>query len=57
MLDSIMDAVKGQVVSAITEKTGLDIGQAEQALPLAQESVTEGRRRAAPEHGVQRHRW
>ena len=37
-----MDAVKGQVVSAITEKTGLNVGQAEQVLPLAQESVTEG---------------
>jgi hypothetical protein len=42
MLDSIMDAVKGQVVSAITEKTGLSLGQAEQTLPLAQESVTDG---------------
>lgn len=42
MLDSIMDAVKGQVVSAIAEKTGLDVGQAEKTLPLAQESVTEG---------------
>jgi len=42
MLDSIMDAVKGQVVSAIAEKTGLNVGQAEQALPLAQESVTDG---------------
>ena len=42
MLDSIMDAVKGQVVSAIAEKTGLPIGQAEQTLPLAQESVTDG---------------
>jgi hypothetical protein len=37
-----MDAVKGQVVSAISEKTGLDLGQAEQALPIAQESITEG---------------
>lgn len=37
-----MDAVKGQVVSAIAEKTGLQLGQAEQAIPLAQESVTEG---------------
>ncbi len=37
-----MDAVKGQVVSAISEKTGLDLGQAEKTLPLAQESVTEG---------------
>lgn len=42
MLDSIMDAVKGQVVSAIAEKTGLPIGQAEQALPIAKESITEG---------------
>lgn len=42
MLDSIIGAVKGQVVSAITEKTGLNVGQAEQAVPLAQESVTEG---------------
>lgn len=37
-----MDAVKGQVVSAIAEKTGLAAGQAEQTIPLAQESVTEG---------------
>ena len=37
-----MDAVKGQVVSAIAEKTGLPLGQAEQTLPLAQESVTNG---------------
>ncbi|TXF87564.1 DUF937 domain-containing protein [Neolewinella aurantiaca] len=42
MLDSIMDAVKGQVVSAISEKTGLDMGQAEQTLPIAKESITEG---------------
>ena len=37
-----MSAVKGQVVSAITEKTGLGAAQAEQAVPLAKESVTEG---------------
>ena len=42
MLDSLLDAVKGQVVSQISEKTGLDLGQAEQAMPLAKESVTEG---------------
>lgn len=42
MLDAIMGAVKGQVVSAIAEKTGLASDQAEQALPLAQESITEG---------------
>jgi len=37
-----MDMAKGQLLSTITEKTGLDMGQAEQALPLAQESITEG---------------
>lgn len=42
MLDSILGAVKGQVSSAIAEKTGLDLGQAEQAIPLAGESITEG---------------
>ena len=42
MLDSILNAVKGQVVSTIAEKTGLGAGQAEQAIPLAGESITEG---------------
>lgn len=42
MLDSILSAVKGQAAAAIAEKTGLNLGQAEQALPLAGESVTEG---------------
>lgn len=42
MLDSIIDGIKGQVVSTITEKTGLDAGQAEQTIPLAKESITEG---------------
>ena len=42
MLDSIMSAVKGQVVSQIAAKTGLNVGQAEQTIPLAKQSVTEG---------------
>ena len=42
MLDSIMDGLKGQVASTIAEKTGLDMGQAEQAMPLAKDSITEG---------------
>ncbi|MEO0732519.1 MAG: hypothetical protein AAFZ52_06770, partial [Bacteroidota bacterium] len=42
MLDSILDAVKGQVSTTIAEKTGLDLGQAEKAIPLAGESITEG---------------
>lgn len=42
MLDNILDGLKGQVVSAISEKTGLDAGQAEQAVPMAKESIMEG---------------
>lgn len=42
MLDSILDSVKGQVVSTLAEKAGIDAGQAEQAVPMAQESITEG---------------
>lgn len=42
MLDSIIGAVKGQVTSAIAEKTGLGAEQAEQTVPLAKESITEG---------------
>lgn len=42
MLDSIMDAVKGQVISAVAEKTGLGAAQAEQALPIAKDSITDG---------------
>ena len=42
MLDNLMDMVKGQVVSTITEKTGLGADQAEQTLPLAKDSMIEG---------------
>ena len=42
MLDSLIDGIKGQVVSTIAEKTGLGANQAEQAIPLAKESVTDG---------------
>ena len=42
MLDSLLDGIKGQAVSMITEKTGLDMGQAEQAVPLAKDSISDG---------------
>lgn len=42
MFDSILDAVKGQVISTIAEKTGIGADQAAQAVPLAGESITEG---------------
>ena len=42
MLDSLFDSVKGQLVSKLTEQTGLGAAQAEQAAPLAKESITEG---------------
>ena len=42
MLDNLIDGLKGQVIDTLKEKTGLDAGQAEQALPLAKESITSG---------------
>lgn len=42
MLDSLLDGLKGQVAGAIAEKAGIDLGQAEQAVPLAGESIKEG---------------
>ncbi|MGB3548669.1 MAG: DUF937 domain-containing protein [Saprospiraceae bacterium] len=42
MLDSILSGIKGQVMSSLTEQTGLDAGQAEQAVPLAKESILSG---------------
>ena len=42
MLDSLLDGIKGQVASAISEKAGIDLGQAEQTVPLAGESIKEG---------------
>ncbi|WP_116125236.1 DUF937 domain-containing protein [Lewinella sp. IMCC34183] len=47
MLASIIDAVKGELVSSLSQRTGLDAGQAEQTVPLARESVTEGVTEAA----------
>ena len=42
MLDSLLDGMKGQVASALAEKAGLDLGQAEKAVPLAGDSIKEG---------------
>lgn len=42
MLDSIIDSVKGQAISAITGQASVTPAQAEQALPLAQDSIKEG---------------
>ncbi len=42
MLDNILDGLKGQVVDTLKEKTGLDASQAEQAMPLAKDSITSG---------------
>lgn len=42
MLDSIIDSVKSQAIGAMTGQTQLSPEQAQQALPLAQESITEG---------------
>ena len=37
-----MAGLKGQATSALTSQTGLDAGQAQAALPLAQDSIKEG---------------
>ncbi|MEM9687062.1 MAG: hypothetical protein AAF934_09105 [Bacteroidota bacterium] len=42
MLDSLLDSIKGPVASAIAEKVGMEVRQAEQVIPLAGESVKEG---------------
>lgn len=42
MLDSLLDGMKGQVASALAEKTGLDLSQAEKSVPLAGDSIKEG---------------
>jgi len=42
MLDNLLDGIKGQVASAISEKAGIDMGQAEKTVPLAGESIKEG---------------
>ena len=42
MLDNILDGFKGQVVDTLKENTGLAASQAEQAMPLAKDSITSG---------------
>lgn len=42
MLDSLLDGLKGQLASTMAEKAGIDMGQAEQAVPVAGESIKEG---------------
>ena len=42
MLDSIIDSVKSQAITAMTGQTPISADQAQQALPLAQESISEG---------------
>lgn len=42
MLASILDAVKGEIVTTVERETGLGVREAEQTVPLARESVSEG---------------
>lgn len=42
MLDQLINAAKGQLIGQLTQQTGLGANQAEQAVPLAKESITEG---------------
>lgn len=42
MLDQIMNAVGGNVVNELVEKTGINMDQAKSVLPVAQESLQSG---------------
>jgi hypothetical protein len=42
MLDQIFSSVKGDVIANLTKQTGLGPQQAEQAVPLAKDSISEG---------------
>ena len=42
MLESIFDAVKGEIISTVQDKTGLGPQEAEKTVPLARDSVSEG---------------
>ena len=42
MLDQLINSAKGQLVSQLTQQTSLGAEQAEQAVPLAKESINEG---------------
>lgn len=42
MLDSLLDGLKGQVANTIAEKTGINMGMAEQVVPTAKDSIMDG---------------
>ena len=42
MLDAIIESVKGQVINAVKDKTGLGPQEAEKTVPLAQDAISEG---------------
>ena len=42
MLDKLFDAIGGDVISNLTQKTGITTDQAKEVLPLAQESIQSG---------------
>ncbi|WP_116106909.1 DUF937 domain-containing protein [Lewinella sp. IMCC34191] len=42
MLESIIDAVKSEVISTVKERTGLGPQEAEKTVPLAKDSISEG---------------
>ena len=42
MLDNLMNSIKGEVLGSLTEKAGISTEQAEQVLPIAQESIQSG---------------
>ncbi len=42
MLDQLFSSIKGEVISSITDKAGINAEQAEQILPIAKEKIEDG---------------
>ncbi len=53
MLDQLMNSIGGDVMSSLTEKAGITSEQAEQVLPIAQDTLQEGLMKEATSGNVE----
>ena len=53
MLDQLMNSIGGDVISSLTEKAGITAEQAEQVMPVAQETLQEGLMKEAASGNVE----
>jgi len=53
MLDQLMNSIGGDVISSLTEKAGITAEQAEQVMPVAQETLQEGLMKEATSGNVE----